>query len=118
MRRSARRAIRKARQGNKDCAQGEMMSGGDSSSEETQSGDDALATGMMYLAIACTHVEWQSEKEAKGGGKSASLTPVIFSVQGLGILVVIECGVSYDRLAVCARYVFIFCCTTAPSKWL
>ena len=65
---------RKARQGKKDYGQGKMISAEDSSSEATKSDGEALAIGMMHLAIASTHVERQSEKEVKAIDKLASLT--------------------------------------------
>ena len=40
----------------------------DSSSEGMRSDGDSIATGMMHLAIACTHVQRQSEEEAEAAG--------------------------------------------------
>ena len=49
--------------------EGEMSSGGDSSSEGTKSDEEAIATGMMNLAIACKIVTRQSNAKAHAAGK-------------------------------------------------
>ena len=63
-----------------------MISEGDSSSEATKSSGDALVTGMMHLAIACNHVDQQSEKEAKAASTSTTLTIFLGSTLELGVL--------------------------------
>jgi hypothetical protein len=45
-----------------------MASERDSSSEATESNEEAIAEGMMHLAIACDHVEQQSLKCADAAG--------------------------------------------------
>ena len=39
------------------------------SSEATNTNDEDIATGMMHLAIACTHVDRQSRRFIKTAGK-------------------------------------------------
>ena len=51
-----------------------MRSVRDSSSEATNSDEEAIAQGMMHLAIACTHVQRVSMKETPAVGN-----PCIFS---------------------------------------
>lgn len=63
---------RKVGDGKKHRGEGDMISAGDSSSEATESSGNALATGMMHLAIACTHVQRESQEEAEAAGKFAS----------------------------------------------
>jgi hypothetical protein len=46
----------------------DMSSGHESSSEATESNDEAIAEGMMHLAIACDHVEHQSTPDAAAAG--------------------------------------------------
>jgi hypothetical protein len=46
-----------------------MASERDSSSEATESNEEAIAEGMMHLAIACDHVEQQFLKCASAAGK-------------------------------------------------
>ena len=49
--------------------EGEMSSGGDSCSKGTKSDEEAIAIGMMNLAIACKIVTRQSNTEAHAAGK-------------------------------------------------
>ena len=51
-----------------------MRSVQDSSSEATNSDEEAITQGMMHLAIACTHIQWVSTKEIPAAGN-----PCIFS---------------------------------------
>jgi hypothetical protein len=46
----------------------DMASDRDSSSEATESNEEAIAEGMMHLAIACDHVQQQSIKGADVAG--------------------------------------------------
>lgn len=77
MRRSSRRAgvpVRVAGEAEAGKQSPQMRSAKDSSTEGSSQNDgDAIATGMMHLAIACTHVERQSDKEKKSAGKCTSL---------------------------------------------
>ena len=52
-----------------DC---KMSTGRDSSSEGTKSNEEAIATSMMNLAIACIVVARQSNAEAHAAGKLES----------------------------------------------
>ena len=66
------RGVRGKRTRRRGAAVGEdsnMNSDRDSSSEGTESNEEAIAAGMMHLAIACTHVERQATLEDRGAGK-------------------------------------------------
>jgi hypothetical protein len=46
-----------------------MSSARTASSEATNTNDEDIATGMMHLAIACTHVDRQSRRFIRASGK-------------------------------------------------
>ena len=62
-----------------------MSSDRDSSSQRTESNEEAIAAGMMSLAIACTHVQQQSNWEAAAAGKNCK-TLCRFGARVLNIL--------------------------------
>ncbi len=47
------------------------------SSEATNTNDEDIATGMMHLAIACTHVDRQSKRFIRAAGKKTLRSSIL-----------------------------------------